>query len=162
MIRCICATGTNSTAQRDALSGQMPLCLRIARKQRQSRSHSTAALSNRTAVSLAGRSLRISACGVYGSEAAVAEVSPASAAAAGDDRPQPSVADDPHSQWWEWDHPCKPRVHFWRMGEGNSGPPVLLLHGFGVGALNAPPTPPAVGPALALTSVAFCFDTSSF
>lgn len=44
-----------------------------------------------------------------------------------------TVPDDKYSQWWEWDHFSKPRVHYWRMGEANSGPPVLLLHGFGVG-----------------------------
>ena len=44
-----------------------------------------------------------------------------------------ALPDDAHSRWWEWRHPSMMRVHYWQMGEGNTGPPILLLHGFGVG-----------------------------
>lgn len=48
----------------------------------------------------------------------------------------PQLPDDQYSHWWDWDHPSKPRVHYWQMGQSNSGPPVLLLHGFGVGSFH--------------------------
>lgn len=72
-------------------------------------------------------------CKAAHSRSAELENTGSTAIAVGDEVQQLSIVDDPHSQWWEWDHPCKPRVHFWRMGEDNAGPPVLLLHGFGVG-----------------------------
>jgi hypothetical protein len=43
-----------------------------------------------------------------------------------------SYSDDAHSRWWEdWQHPCRCRVHYWQRG--TRGPPIVLLHGFGVG-----------------------------
>jgi hypothetical protein len=43
-----------------------------------------------------------------------------------------SYSDDAHSRWWEdWQHPCTCRVHYWQRG--TRGPPIVLLHGFGVG-----------------------------
>lgn len=43
-----------------------------------------------------------------------------------------SYADDAHTRWWEgWQHPCRCRVHYWQRG--THGPPIVLLHGFGVG-----------------------------